>query len=111
MKEKELKAVFAGRMKILVGDKYGNQQEAAKKIGVSNSVVCSWLNGRGLPEAITLVQIADAYGVSADWLLGRENKTQKGMEIQGYKNGLKLASGALFDMHLRFEELLKGVRP
>ena len=110
MKEKELKAVFAGRMRSLIGDKYGGQTEAARKIGVSNSAVGGWINARQLPEAFTLFQIADAYGVSVDWLLGRENKTQKGMEIQGYKNGLKLASGALFDMHLRFEELLKGVR-
>lgn len=45
---------------------------AAKMIGVSRSVIRYWENGQRVPTAWSLHQICQAYGVSADWLLGLE---------------------------------------
>ena len=50
--------------------------EAAKMIGVGETVVRYWENGQRVPNAWSLYQICMAYGVSADWLLGLEGGKQ-----------------------------------
>ena len=54
----------------LVGEG-ATQQEIADKIGVTRQNVGKWLSGITTPDIVTLVKIADAYGVSTDYLLGR----------------------------------------
>lgn len=52
------------------------QQAAAEKIGVSRQNVGKWTSGATMPNASALCRIADAYGVTTDYLLGRtEAKT------------------------------------
>ncbi len=47
------------------------QQEVANRVGVSRQNVGKWLSGETTPDINTLGKIADAYGVSTDYLLGR----------------------------------------
>lgn len=47
------------------------QEKLVEKIGVSRPTVAGWLNGQKYPDVTFLCKIADAYGVSVDYLLGR----------------------------------------
>lgn len=49
------------------------QTDAAKAVGVSLKSYCRYESGERVPDASILVQIADFYGVSADYLLGRSD--------------------------------------
>ena len=69
-------AAYAGRMRE-AREKLGVCMDAAAQmIGVCRSVVRYWENGQRVPTAWSLYQICQAYGVSADWLLGLEEGKQ-----------------------------------
>ena len=46
--------------------------ELAKRIGVSQAAVSQWDTGKKFPSSETLCRLADLYGVSIDYLVGRE---------------------------------------
>ena len=46
------------------------QTEFAKELGVTYNQLSSWLNGRALPRADTILKIAAKVNVSSSWLLG-----------------------------------------
>lgn len=49
-----------------------NQVELAKRLNVSKQCVSNWENDNVLPSVTMLVQIADFFGTTTDFLLGRE---------------------------------------
>jgi transcriptional regulator with XRE-family HTH domain len=49
-----------------------SQQKLAKQLGVTQSTVAMWENGKNKPEHGTLTKIADFFGVSIDSLIGRD---------------------------------------
>ncbi len=49
------------------------QQELGKHIGISKAVVSKYENGIGYPTLDTLIQIAEYFGVTTDYLLGIEH--------------------------------------
>ena len=65
--------IFAERLLELCKEKGVNQATFAKALGVSFSVVCYWDTDRSEPTAPNLVKIADLFGVSVDYLLGRSD--------------------------------------
>ncbi len=48
------------------------QEEVAKNLGVSPQSVSKWENGLTYPDISLLPSIADFYGVSVDYLLGKD---------------------------------------
>ena len=44
------------------------QKEAAERLGVSNSTVCAWENGKSFPRADQIENICVLYGVPYDCL-------------------------------------------
>jgi len=74
----------------------------AKDIGVSTGNVADWKSGRATPKFEALLKIADYFGVTTDYLLGRQQT-----EIQ-----------ALFDMGnesqqneiLKFSRIIVGAK-
>ena len=48
------------------------QVTLAKKLGVSKQAVSNWENDNIQPSIEMLVRLADAFGVTTDYLLGRE---------------------------------------
>ena len=48
-----------------------SQKDAAEQLQVSAATVNNWESGRRLPTIDTLEKMADLYGVSTDYLLGR----------------------------------------
>lgn len=47
------------------------QYELAGKVGVKSSSVFKWENGLGFPTVENLMALADIFGVSTDYILGR----------------------------------------
>ncbi len=48
-----------------------SQAEAARRLGVDASTVCSWEIGRQSPRAVMLVKMAELYCCTIDELMGR----------------------------------------
>ena len=49
-----------------------NQSKLANGIGVNQSTVCNWLNGKKEPSIERLWKLADFFDVSVDYLIGRK---------------------------------------
>ncbi len=64
------KKVFRERLLNLKDEKSTNEAEA-QAIGVGRQAYQKWIAGKSLPDAESLVKIADYYGCSTDYLLGR----------------------------------------
>lgn len=50
-----------------------SQTELARRLGVSKQAVSNWENDNIQPSVDVLIRLADAFGVTTDYLLGRED--------------------------------------
>ena len=66
-----MKIIVAERIKYLMDADDISQYSLAKKLGISQSTICNWLNGKKEPSIESLWKLADYFGVSIDYLLGR----------------------------------------
>ena len=62
------------RLKQLRIKKNIKQQDLAKALNVTKQSVSNWENGKRLPNIEILIQLADFYNCSLDYLVGRELK-------------------------------------
>ncbi len=62
---------FIKRLRKLMDENNDNNSTLAKKIEESNQAVSFWLLGKREPDSTSLENLADCYGVSVDYLLGR----------------------------------------
>lgn len=62
---------FCVRIKELRLENGYTQKELAEKLKTTNSAICDWEKGRSQPDLQMLSEIADVFGVSVDYLLGR----------------------------------------
>lgn len=62
------------KIKILRMERGLNQRELAEQIKVSQPAVVAWENGESEPKATYIYRLAEFFGVSADYLLGLEDK-------------------------------------
>lgn len=65
---------FPERLKQLRTDAHMTQRQLAEKAGVANESVWSWENGRTDPSGFYLCCLADVFGCTTDYLLGRSEK-------------------------------------
>lgn len=63
--------IFTERFRELQGEQ--SNTEFAEFLGISRQTVGFYCNGDRVPDAVTLIKIAEKCGVSADWLLGMSN--------------------------------------
>lgn len=61
------------RIKELRQEKSLSQANVAKAIGVSQKAIDYWERGINEPKASYIIALADFFGVSCDYLLGKEN--------------------------------------
>ncbi len=61
------------RIKELRQEKSLSQANVAKAIGVSQKAIDYWERGINEPKASYILALADFFGVSCDYLLGKEN--------------------------------------
>lgn len=63
-------------------------KELGIRIGVSESAISQYETGKRQPDYETLLKIADYFGVSVDYLLGKDEKSEDS-ELQEYLEQLK----------------------
>lgn len=61
------------RIKELREEKQLSQNKLAQIIGVSQKAIDYWERGVNEPKASYIIKLADYFGVSADYLLGRKD--------------------------------------
>ncbi len=67
---------FSTRIRKLRLERDLTQEELGKEIGVKNYSVYSYEKGRAYPDAERLMALADFFGVSMDYLMGRTDKRE-----------------------------------
>lgn len=67
-----MKIIVAERIKYLMDAEDISQYSLAKKLGISQSTICNWLNGKKEPSIENLWKLADYFGETIDFLVGRE---------------------------------------
>ena len=65
---------FGERLKKIRNNAGMTQMQVAQKSGISQSNINTWENSRSLPLPNGLIALADCFGCSVDYLLGRENE-------------------------------------
>ncbi len=64
---------FSARIKELRRQKGISMDELAKELNVTKSRVNMWENNGTLPRSAALIDLANFYGVSIDYLIGNDN--------------------------------------
>lgn len=63
---------YIERIKDLMNEERISQAELARSVGISQSAVCNWLNGKMEPSIDSLWRLADFFDVSVDYIIGRK---------------------------------------
>ena len=50
-----------------------NKYQIQKKTGIAESAIYNWQNGNSSPNIETIIKIANAYGCSVDFVIGRSD--------------------------------------
>ena len=64
-------APFPSNLRAIINEKDTTITALAREFGITRLVVSQYADGTGQPNADKLTRIADYFGVSTDWLLGR----------------------------------------
>ena len=67
----DIKKIVANNICELRQDKELTQLELAQKLNYSDKAVSKWERGESLPDLSVLIEIANLFGVTLDYLLGR----------------------------------------
>jgi DNA-binding XRE family transcriptional regulator len=65
---------FAKRLRRLRRGKLLSQNQLGEQVGIARVTIYAYEHGERNPTAYTLCQLADFFGVSVDFLLGRSDK-------------------------------------
>lgn len=64
--------IFAERIKELMTEDNLNQVQLAQKAGVAQNTISAWLSKKKEPSIRSLWLMADYFGVTVDFLIGRK---------------------------------------
>jgi len=83
MNRMDLHQIFRDRLSSLVEAQSGGRSRLARDAGIDRSALAQFLDPEGtrLPRVETLVRLAEARGLSVDWLLGLANASEGGQEV------------------------------
>jgi len=82
LKEKlQLGPLFAGRLQELLDRGNLSNSDLAKAVNLSHVSVGNFLDGQ-LPKSEHLAALAEYFGVTTDWLLGREGESRSALVMQ-----------------------------
>ena len=71
--EKDIREIFAGRIKDLREEKGLSFQKLENEVGISRSALCRFENCKVDAKSFQIVKLAKYFGVTTDYLLGLEN--------------------------------------
>lgn len=70
--------VFQDRLAYLLYKYSVNKSELARKLGLAISTVHRWFNEGRMPTYETIQKLADMFGVSVEWLMGKTDMVEEG---------------------------------
>ena len=70
-----MKKIFGKRLKKLRENNNEMQKDLAEILKVDTSMISLWENGKNYPEVKKLIEIAEYYHITTDYLLGLEDET------------------------------------
>lgn len=75
------------------------QEELANKVGITRAALSHYENNRREPDYETIRNIADFFGVSIDYLMGRSDVTGSQLEkdVRDFMNDLELSDEAIME--------------
>lgn len=73
--------MLANQIRALRKSKEIDQKTLAKKLGVTKQTVSNWENDNIMPSIEKLIQIADYFKVSTDYLLGRDEAAMDEIKV------------------------------
>lgn len=88
--------MFSDELRKLRKQKKLNQASLAEAVGMSQATVAAWENGTRKPDVETISFLADYFGVTVDYLMGREEPAKDGAEA--YPPHLQEAYRVLSDL-------------
>ncbi len=87
-----------------------NQVEFAKIFNVTKQTVSNWENGNRNPDSATLSKLADYFGVTVDYLLGRTDKRTINKEKAKLDSSIKtIAAHRLGDVEDLNDEAIEKI--
>lgn len=90
-----LAEAIGSRIRALRQERRWSQAALCAKLGIATSKLSKYENGEHLPPHLTLVQIADVFGVSLDFLMGRTVPDASPLELQYRDAAAAMLGGAL----------------
>ena len=64
---------FGEKLREIRRIKHLTQRELGEEIGKTGATICDWEKGKSMPDLYELIGLADIFGVTTDYLLGRVN--------------------------------------
>jgi transcriptional regulator with XRE-family HTH domain len=71
---------FGNRVRVARTRRGLTQSQLGERLGVKRSAVSGWEKGRSTPPQDRLYEMADALGITADWLLGRQGRIEDALD-------------------------------
>jgi len=65
---------FVERLKELIAETDKQQTQICKELNIKKQVLSNWKTGYCEPNIDQIIMLADYFGVTTDYLFGRENK-------------------------------------
>ena len=79
------------------------QDKASQEVEIDQTTLSKWENGQGSPDALTVIRLADLYGVRLEWLateqqpmrVGAPDPSIEGIRADGRAEAVRLMQSAL----------------
>lgn len=101
---------FSRNLKALRTKKGVTQQQLANTLRVDKTSISKWENGSNYPNQNIQVMIADYFGVSVDYLLGRDTPTTKSIDDKIFDDFIKSLGISKADLVRLTKEQLSVIR-
>lgn len=79
--------IYSNRLKQLMEDNQITQEELAKKVGASQTVICYYMLNKREPRLSMAKKIADYFGVTIDYMMQSDEELSTNHDSQ-WKNNL-----------------------
>ncbi len=73
---------IGNRIKTIMKEKGISQKELSKSIGISQSVISSYLNNKSFPTAPVIMKISKFFGITTDYLLFGDDQVTELIETK-----------------------------
>ena len=80
-----IKKIVAANISALRQDKEMTQLELAEKINYSDKAVSKWERGESLPDLAVLIEVANLFGVTLDYLVSEKHEAAPAVAPMGRK--------------------------